>query len=260
MDDPFSWQTQQFVGGSGVVTGANEAQEWMLKWWWDHYSQTNTLPITFFDFGMSKSAQIWCEKRGTVIPITPPDASFERKNHGQESIKKLWHKIYRDVSWETRHAWFYKPFSLLKTPYEQTIWLDLDCEVKKDISPLLGYAKEGDGFGVALDHPEGSEKNHRLGLLLEKEKAYQSGVMVYQRHSPVIETWAKTCYIWDIPVVGDQDILCHVLHTHPFKISIFPRIYNTLNIDPDHPDVVIYHHSGVKGKQTISKTIKRGYV
>ena len=257
MDNLFEWQTDKFIGGNGVITGANEAQEWMLKWWWSHYSKSNTLPVTFFDFGMSKSACLWCKKRGQVISAKLPDAFFEKKNEGQEAIKKLWHKIHRDVTWETRQAWFYKPFALLKTPYEQTIWIDLDCEVKKDISSLLSYGHEGDGFGIALDHAEGSEKNHRLGLLLKEETAYQAGVLVFKRKSPVIETWAKTCYIWDIPMIGDQDILCHVLHTHPFKFSVFPRIYNWLNIEPDQSDVVIYHHSGVKGKQTI---IKEAYV
>ena len=73
------WETSNFIGGDGVLTGCDENHEWMLKWWWKHYTSSNTLPVTFLDFGMSKSAQIWCKKRGLVIPVNMEESALYSK-------------------------------------------------------------------------------------------------------------------------------------------------------------------------------------
>jgi len=54
-----SWGEKGY--GNGVVVAANGTQEWLLKWWWDHYSKNSDFPVTFFDLGKSKSARNFCE-------------------------------------------------------------------------------------------------------------------------------------------------------------------------------------------------------
>ena len=94
--------------GEGILTGCNANHEWMLKWWWSNYKQSNAYPVTFVDFGMSVGAKSWCEQRGAVlsipkrIPLIPP-----KNASSYASIK--------------RPIWLSKPEALLRSPYQKTI-------------------------------------------------------------------------------------------------------------------------------------------
>ena len=74
----------------GVLTGCDESHEWMLKLWWNYYSQTNTYPVTFCDFGMSKSARLWCEKRGDIITPKAPNTVPAPKKKVDLSLIQEW--------------------------------------------------------------------------------------------------------------------------------------------------------------------------
>ncbi len=69
-----------YIGGDGILTGCDQNQEWMLKWWWENYTACNQFPVTFVDFGMTASAKKWCEKHGTVTSFALPDNFFPNKD------------------------------------------------------------------------------------------------------------------------------------------------------------------------------------
>src|SRR5437868_5082609 len=106
----------------GILVGCDKQQEWMLKWWWGHYSKHNSFPIAFIDFGMSEEAKSWCRQKGKLLPLTcPKDFVFPKTLIPKELIGE-WEKSYGEKIWHSREQWFRKPFALLQTPFRQTIW------------------------------------------------------------------------------------------------------------------------------------------
>lgn len=152
------WDTTYFTGGDGVLTGCDENHEWMLKWWWTHYSGSNHLPVTFLDFGMSTSAKIWCKKRGLVIPITMEESAFYSKEKLSIETQKKWETFQEKTIWKSRKPWCLKPLGLLKTPYARSAWIDLDCKVVKSIEPLIQASKNRVDIAIV-------KEISRLGLL-----------------------------------------------------------------------------------------------
>ena len=103
--------TNEIKAQRGVLTGCDTTCEWMLKWWWNNYKRNNKYPVAFADFGMSDTARAFCDKIGTVVDIT-------------RSVKK---------------NWFKKPFAMLASPFKKVIWIDMDCDVRKDLVTLFNY-------------------------------------------------------------------------------------------------------------------------
>lgn len=254
MSNLLNWNDHYYLGGNGVITGCDERQEWMLKWWWENYSKHNTFPVTFFDFGMSKSAQLWCKKRGTVIPFSLPETMTVKKEDVPETIK--WQGTLSEYVWERRHVWFTKAFSLLSTPYDKSLWIDLDCEVKKPIDALFDFCEEGDGFAVTynVDHADTDWKKREI--LLPHEKGYQVGVFSYKRKSPVIDHWLANCFQNYKHEFTEQSSLSHAIHSGRFRIFIFSNIYNWLEPELDAPEIAIVHHVGSLLKRKLFSQIK----
>ena len=90
----------------GVITGCNENHEWLLKTWWHYYTKSNSYPVTFMDFGMSKSARIWCEKRAPVISIPLPKTASKEEVDPQKA--KIWETVYNNP-WPGRPLWARHP-------------------------------------------------------------------------------------------------------------------------------------------------------
>src|SRR5689334_9119639 len=56
-------------GCFGVIVGCDLYQEWLLLWWWSHYSSHNAIPVAFVDMGMSEEGALWCKERGEYIKL-----------------------------------------------------------------------------------------------------------------------------------------------------------------------------------------------
>ena len=227
----------------GVIVAADHEQEWLLKWWWKHYRSCNSHPVTFFDLGMSKSARLWCEKRGEVLSLAFPDSWMREVSPSQV---ESWKTTYPEPILHKRKAWFAKPFALLNSPYSRTLWIDLDCEVRRSIAPLFPYAidKNGDGFSVVLLEFEG--------------KHYQnSGVLSARRHSPVTAMWAKNAREKNHLYQGDDDLLVDTIRENHFRIPFFPMTYNHLTLLPGSEKAAIRHFAGPTGKWDLLKEVRR---
>lgn len=181
----------------GVITGSCRALEWMLPWWWMHYRMHCEYPVTFFDFGLTDMARQWCEKRGQlkmVSDIALAPISDEMARH--------WSARKTEDIHTARQAWFKKPFACLNTPYEETLWIDLDCQVRKNLEPLFSYYEKG--FSAV------------------KEREYNTGVMAFKKDVPLLQEWADACVTHNGSFRGDQDLLAHLQQT----ISPLPQAYN----------------------------------
>ena len=59
-------------GSSGILVATDKQIEWMLPWWWHHYSKHNRYPVVFVDLGMTETAKAWCRQRGKLISLECP--------------------------------------------------------------------------------------------------------------------------------------------------------------------------------------------
>ncbi len=80
------------MGKEGILIGCDRNQEWLLPWWWDHYSAHNAYPVAFADFGMSKKALAWCREKGKMLKppgssdVVPNKKSLQKKRSGGKAV------------------------------------------------------------------------------------------------------------------------------------------------------------------------------
>ncbi len=219
----------------GVICGADQRMEHLLPWWWSRYSHSNQFPVTFCDFGMGEGAKKWCKEHGTLMPILPTVVC------PQDKIKKtaasLWEKDYGPSLWKARPAWFCKPRACLLSPYKQSIWLDLDCEVTCSLTSLFDHY--GKHLCLAREYDTG---------------AYNSGVLVFSHNDPLIALWAEASTHSTQCFSGDQQLLTHLIQTHTFPIEELPEEWNYRLSQGFSFQAKIYHWVGTAGKKYIEET------
>jgi hypothetical protein len=228
-----------FRAKQGVLVGCDQKQEWMLPWWWSHFKAHNNLPVAFVDFGMTPHAQKWCKSKGLLIPLKAPLNFAAPKAQISPELIDCWERKYGLHLWSGRAQWFYKPFAMLQTPFKETLWLDLDCEVLSSLTHL--YKKLHPHSRLAL------AKDTRPSF----EPCYNSGVIVYDAKSPLLSRWAASCIQNSHQFLSDQDVLTHLIEKSSLEIAELPSKYNWTLQSGIHPTAAILHWSGAWGKQVI---------
>ena len=82
----------------GVIVGTDNGIEWCLPWWWKYYQKHNSLPVTFFDFGMTEKARAWCEKRGDVISFILDENIIKKREAIDPKLVAKWEE-YAKKGW-----------------------------------------------------------------------------------------------------------------------------------------------------------------
>lgn len=237
------WNVSDRKEERGVVIGCDNNQEWLLKWWWNHYRKSNSLPVTLFDFGMSASARKWCKSHFDVIPFPPPSVSCV-----DSLFPASWSREWKEKAKKERSMWFAKALSLLRTPYLETIRLDLDCACLKNIEGAFSFSKSPGQIALALDEEKRIEEWKMLGFLRPRAKGYQAGVIVYTFGSVVIEQWAQYIFSSHASEYSDQTALNHVIADFDFDVSLLPSSYNWLYPERGVGEAVIVHYGGEERK------------
>lgn len=236
--DYFSWRKNST--GDGVIIATDETQEWMLKWWWNNYRAHNQVPVTIFDLGMSNSARKWCKTIGAVSSFSLPEGWIKPKESISPKAIKEWESTYPGDLWTGRPKWFTKPFLLLRSPYERTVWMDLDCEVRGSILPLFDYCNGENGFSI-------------LSFPIEEIEVYNTGVIVSRNRAVIPKKWAEHTYSHNEKHFGDETILMEVIEKEGLKLTPHPLIYNWPTMIPQDGGTVIRHHVGKYAKIKILK-------
>lgn len=230
----------------GIIIGCDNKQEWLLPWWWMHYSLHNNYPVTFVNFGnMSKEAQLWCTERGELKHLNFLDFPLTPKDEIHPPLLSIWESSHpQNDLWETRAAWFTKPFALLESPYKRTIWIDTDCQIRGELGKLFEFCENPSGMAMRMEPDVFQELDIHRGLLQPGELLYNSGVIVYKNSSPVIKEWANQSLTQNRYFVGDQQLLSHILFINKITIQELPEIYNWRMDYGGNLDAVIYHWLG----------------
>ena len=201
------------------VTGCDENHEWMLEWFFKNYKKhMKDVPLVFANFG-----------------LTPDGLKKVRENvHAVMNLKPF-----------DEEGWFKKPMSMIKCPSKKTIFIDLDCEIRDDISNLFNMLKPN-MLNMVEDKP---------WTMRGQELWHNSGVVGFIDKPTILYDWAKA--IRDNPVQGDQEVL-HLLLNPITKIKYIndiPNEYNVLRLQVETDGyagaIKVMHWTGQKGKNKI---------
>lgn len=228
----------------GILVATDQNQEWLLSWWWERYQAFNSLPVVFVDFGMSQQGKDWCQERGQVIDLKI-NADFQ--NPSPEKCKE-WEAFYGDLYLKARSAWFKKPSACLLSPFEKTLWLDLDCEVLCCLNEIFDYLEKDKEIAVVF-----SEEECSLPCLKGSDLGSNSGVFLFSKKSDLIQKWAEISMEKSHEYWGDHWILSFLINEHPEKISILPEEYHWKMNRGILIDAKIIHWCGEWGKKHILK-------
>lgn len=240
------WQSQP-IKPKGIICGADQEQEWLLPWWWSRLRDHNDHPVMFCDFGMSEKALQWCRERGEVIPIVFDTSQVALKEEVDPALVQLWENCYTSTVWDFRHVWFKKPFAFLRSPFQRTLWLDLDCEVLGSIDPLFDMCSVESQLGIMrefilTDLP----RFHPRAL-------YNSGVIVCEHGAPIIEKWAEGSVTMTHEFWGDEVLLSHLINTMGIYVNEIPGVFNWRVSQGININTIICHWIGGGGKVFIKQ-------
>lgn len=231
----------------GILCGAEKSQEWLLPWWWSRYREHNSFPVTFIDFGMSNEMQAWCAERGELYLIEFEDSCIFPKDRIDPNLIKEWENIYGQTVWNSRSAWFKKPFAFLNSSYEAALWIDIDCEVLGPLELLFAHFDANSELALVRDFA--SDHLPRL----DPHVRYNGGVIGFQHGSSIIEKWAEGAIHQNDLFAGDDSLLSHLIFKHQLDVIELPEIYNWRMVRGLNLDAVIIHWIGNSGKAYIRK-------
>lgn len=242
------WKSD-LIAPRGVLIGADKNQEWMLDWWYSRYSQKNKLPVAICDFGLSREGLIKAHQIGLVLDFNKDILLKKFKQPIYPVHKPKWEAAYARQDFEQVHSiWMLKPFAMGCTPFKETLWLDIDCQVQCDLDAIFAYIKNTSGFTCALDTSQFEAALKSNGIMHPDEKAYNSGVIGYKYASIVIDLWAEELYSHHHDYPSDQDALSRVIYKHKLPIQLLPTRYNAHSSLNEDPSMEIIHWAHPFGK------------
>lgn len=211
---------------NGVLLFGDRELEWLLPWWFHHFGQSNPdLAVAVADFGLSKEALQWLGDKNIQILPRADDLP------------------------DLHSTWFYKPFAIASSPFDMTVFSDLDCEIRGKLLPMFPWIDQGLVLGNDL-YPLG------VGRKLFRESCYyNSGLIGIHSNSPTLSRWcSETLKLHEI-LRSDQEILNLVIYESEATIVELPDHFHQLRLDGDHREAVVMHWTGERGKSHIKKRI-----
>jgi hypothetical protein len=220
--------------GKGILIGSDDKTEWLLPWWWKYYSKYNDFPVAIADFGLSPKMLKWCQKRFQVISLKCPQDFVQQRNSLSTKRAVQWQEEYKGDVWEARQAWFKKPLACLQTPFDLTVWLDVDCEVCGPLKPLFDILKEG----------------VELAIIREESQEYNSGVLLFPKKASFLKKWAELCLKENDKYMGDQNALTELILAGEVRYTELDHKYNW-RMSKGYYDAVVVAHWCAWGKEYI---------
>jgi hypothetical protein len=133
----------------GILVAVDSYSEWLLAGWWATYSQYNNYPVCFVNLGMSKKSLVWAQEKGMVI---------QPSIIGGKALTK--------------------PLILQLSPFQETIWIELNCEVCGPLAGLFEELTEDQEIGLSF------EKNDK-GMMVN------SSVVVFKQNTVLLTRWVE---------------------------------------------------------------------
>ncbi len=228
----------------GIIIGADKNQEDLLPWWWRCYSKYNHYPVVFADFGLSPKMVRWCKERGEVAPVKLDSHAIYGPSRLSSKFVKRWAKEHGADYFQRRMEWFKKPFACQKSPFDLSLWLDVDCEVCQSLEPI--FSSHDPSYDLAVVQAIGLRFSNRWRI-------YNSGVILFKKKAPFLFQWADLCLRHNKKYAGDDNVLSHLIRSGKVIPQELPSRFNWMMNLGFHPDILIAHWICPWGKAYIRK-------
>ena len=240
----------------GVLVGADASQEWLLAWFYSHFREFNPeCPIAFADFGMSPEGQCWCRERGALFTV-PELSSGAMDQPGSFFEGEFWAQWGAGTSgcMPMASIYFRKPLALALSPFDKTLWLDLDCEVRGDLEALMSLPLPSDGLGATFCGSGCFIKNLGSGEIIPVPK-YSTGVLLAEKNSALLTEWVELVK-GKISFYTDEECLGFLVERKQRPMTLIPCEYNWPAANwGENSMAFIYHWMGKEGKQRIKALV-----
>ncbi len=220
----------------GVLIGADMKRISLLGFWVDRFRQHNPdTPIAFADFGVN----VFWKARLEALEI--------------EVLEVPW---LRD-----RKITYSKPIAMQCSPFDATLWMDLDIETRKPINHLFEDA--ANGFYATLTPFHG-----RAAKITAPRVPIAAGFVGHPKGCTVISRWVDYTHALNTEgrlntdnYSGDLMVLNELFAKHIGwdDLHEWPREYHWVRQWGPPPDslqneVLMYHWSGDRGHETINNS------
>jgi len=232
----------------GVLIGCDRAMEIYLGWWWSHYKKWNRLPVAIANFGLSDQGLEKAKRIGQIVDINLEIGDAVISCSEVKDLQSTINQVRQCI-----RVWQKKPFALSQSPFNETVWVDLDCEVRADVRPLFEYCKGG--FGAISDEPHYEKWCNKMGIL--NGRGYDTSVVAYKKDSQVLNSWVEATQNWKEEFWGDDRILSHVIASRGYAVNVIPEEWSS-NFARRNPAAKIVHYPTANGKAEIVKQLIRG--
>jgi hypothetical protein len=241
-----NWRSVHLRDEKGIIVASDRTQEWLLPWWWSHYSRWNSLPVSFVDLGLSPPKKKWCRQRGELISLSLEELKISGREEIEPSLILDWELQCGASFWDKRKAFYKKPFACLQSPFRKSLWVDLDCEIRGSIEEMFNYIQHAPGFSLSLDQVV-SGPGFRV---------YNSGVLLFQHGVPLLKQWADQSLTKNQYFLSDQHLLSHLITENESAVNHLPWIYHWSHSCEENALAVIVHWHGARGKKAIRQQIQ----
>jgi hypothetical protein len=232
--------------GAVLATDAAHFTGFQLAYW----SLVDKCNLFIFDLGLTQEQRCWCRKRGIALYEPPLVMPKER------SCWQFWNK----------------PFYLDRSPFERTIWMDVDCIAVNDITPIFDAIAKQPFLAIEhwIDFVTGYPSDLSLRDVFPTEiclkKWVNAGILgIRKGENRIMPLWqemvtkaAADREISKLFSYGDEGVLHWVIEKlHALDIIISNRGWNRFesseannaddflkNLNP-RPETSVVHFSGV---------------
>ncbi len=191
---------------------------------------------------MSEPAKAWCARHGELIAVSV-DTSFLHPISAAH--KKKWEMHYDPSLKNIRQNCFKKPFACLTSPYKQTLWIDLDCEIIKGLDDLFTYCSPTSQVGLVQEVETNHYPRWSPGVF------YNGGVIAFVHGCDLIAQWAQECRVRNDKYCFDDNILSALINEQQLNITELPPECNWKFIWGFNMNAIIVHWATNAGKNFI---------
>ena len=224
----------------GVLIGCDREQEKFLRYWYQNYRAFNNFPVAILDLGMSSAGKRIAQKIGRVIQVDQLPCP--------SPLEKICSKAQKYYVRFVQKPSYLRVLNLHRTPFDKTIMLDIDTEIRGYLGHLFDLINIPAGFAANIFKDHIQQKAKEDGLISPHE-TYYSCMIAYTKDSPIIGAWQKQT-LNTTPFLGDDVTLSKAIAKHNLNINLIPTHYNRLYTDPMVvcPSTKIIHFNGPEGK------------
>ena len=204
-----------------IITGVDKNHEDLVVWWYEQVRKHNpNTKIGIWDFGMS----------------------FVMR----EVVKGIDAWLSDPITHSSNIGWFNKTRAVINSPSQSVAWLDVDCQVLKNIDEIFSLVPPG-----------------KIGLTRDwvRDNWWATGVIVVNDRPQLLEHWNNM--LLKTAIRGDQEMLYEIVGKKEHEqIQELPQEYQwlriSLNRGKDSPNKKIIHWTGAKGKRFIREHLMQG--